>query len=101
MYLLKNQVVMSIYIQSASQISFQQPLCEKWLDEPILPIQSFNQPMEPDYKQFIAPAESRRMGKLLKRAVALSLRDSFVIVSKTITHKYLVLVLQGSFFISP
>ncbi|MCQ2279839.1 MAG: beta-ketoacyl synthase chain length factor [Bacteroidales bacterium] len=64
---------MSIYIQSASQISFQQPLCEKWLDEPILPIQSFNQPMEPDYKQFIAPAESRRMGKLLKRAVATAL----------------------------
>lgn len=64
---------MSIYILSASQISFQEPLCEKWLQEPILPVEAFNQPKEPDYKQFIAPAESRRMGKLLKRAVATSL----------------------------
>lgn len=64
---------MSIYIQSASQISFQQPLCEEWMCQPILPEQAFNEPKDPDYKQFIAPAESRRMGKLLKRAVAASL----------------------------
>lgn len=64
---------MSIYIQSASQISFQQPLSEDWMREPILPEQAFNEPIEPDYKRFVAPAESRRMGKLLKRAVATSL----------------------------
>lgn len=64
---------MNIYIQSGSQISFQQPLSEDWMRQPILPTQAFNEPIEPDYKRFFAPAESRRMGKLLKRAVATSL----------------------------
>ena len=64
---------MNIYIQAASQISFQQPLCEEWMTQPISPKQAFNEPLEADYKQFITPAESRRMGKLLKRAVAVSL----------------------------
>lgn len=64
---------MSIYIQSASQISTQQPLCEEWMQQPILPVQAFNPAQEPDYKQFVSAVEARRMGKLLKRAVAVSL----------------------------
>lgn len=64
---------MSIYIQSASQISMQEPLSEQWMKSPILPAVAFNSPLEPDFKRFILPAESRRMGRLLKRAVAVSL----------------------------
>ena len=43
------------------------------MDAPILPSAVFNEPIDPDYKQFISPAEARRMGHLLKRAVAASL----------------------------
>lgn len=73
MYFLKNQLMMDIFIRSASQISFQQPLDMQWLTEPIFPSVAFNPPLEPDYKQFVSPVESRRMGHLLKRAVAVSL----------------------------
>ena len=51
----------------------QHPLTEEWMDAPILPSAVFNEPIDPDYKQFISPAEARRMGHLLKRAVAASL----------------------------
>lgn len=64
---------MNIYIRAASQISIQQPLSEQWMDTPTLPSAVFNEPVDPDYKQWIAPAEARRMGRLLKRAVAVSL----------------------------
>ncbi|MBP5710384.1 MAG: beta-ketoacyl synthase chain length factor [Bacteroidales bacterium] len=63
---------MSVYIQSASHISIQEPLSEKWFTEPQIPEENFNLSIEPDYKQFIAPIEARRMGKLLKRAVTTS-----------------------------
>lgn len=64
---------MDTYIRAASQISMQHPLTEEWMDAPILPSAVFNEPIDPDYKQFISPAEARRMGHLLKRAVAASL----------------------------
>ena len=44
---------MSIYIQSASQISMQEPLSEQWMKSPILPAVAFNSPLEPDFKRFI------------------------------------------------
>jgi len=64
---------MDTYIRAASQISIQQPLSEQWMDTPILPSSVFNEPIDPDFKAFISPAEARRMGRLLKRAVAVSL----------------------------
>ncbi|MBR0077657.1 MAG: beta-ketoacyl synthase chain length factor [Bacteroidales bacterium] len=63
---------MSIYIQSASHISFQQPLTEEWMEEPVIPDSTFMQSQEPDYKPFISPMEARRMGTLVKRALATS-----------------------------
>ena len=51
----------------------QQQLSEQWMDTPILPSAVFNEPIDPDFKAFISPAEARRMGHLLKRAVAASL----------------------------
>jgi len=64
---------MEIFIQSAAQISIQNPLCEDWFETPIIPTLPYNRSIEPDYKQFISPIASRRMGKLIKRAIATSL----------------------------
>ena len=64
---------MDTYIRAASQISIQQPLSEQWMDTPVLPSTVFNEPIDPDFKAFISPAEARRMGHLLKRAVVASL----------------------------
>ena len=61
---------MPVYIQSAAQISVQNPLCDDWLIDPIalhLPLQ---RAIEADYKRFLDPIASRRMGRLLKRAIA-------------------------------
>lgn len=63
---------MSVYIQSASHISIQKPLSEEWMDAPIIPDSSFVKSEEPDYKPFISPMEARRMGTLVKRALATS-----------------------------
>ncbi len=64
---------MDIFIQSAAQISIQNPLCEDWFENPIFYNQSYNRSLEPDYKPFINPIAARRMGKLIKRAIATSL----------------------------
>ena len=64
---------MDTFIRAASQISIQQPLSEQWMDTPVLPSAVFNEPVDPDFKAFISPAEARRMGHLLKRAVVASL----------------------------
>lgn len=64
---------MEIFIQSASQISIQNPLCDDWFENPILYTTAYNRSIEPDFKQFISPIASRRMGKLIKRAMATSL----------------------------
>lgn len=64
---------MSIYIQSVSHISIQKPLSEEWMESPVIPDSSFMKSQEPDYKLFISPMEARRMGTLVKRALATSL----------------------------
>ena len=58
-----------IFIQKAAQISIQQPLDDQWFEQPIIPNQSFNDVIDPDYKSYFASLVARRMGKLLKRAV--------------------------------
>ncbi len=59
-----------VYILSAAQISAQEPLCESWKDNPIPLNEPLTRSREADYKQFIPPLEARRMGKILKRAIA-------------------------------
>lgn len=65
---------MKIYIQAANQISLQQPLCEDWIENPIIHDEAFCRSIDPDFKEFVSPVEGRRMGKLLKRALATSLK---------------------------
>ena len=61
-----------LYVLSAKQISVQQPLCEDWMTQPIEYQQLFNRSIDPSFKDYISPIEARRMGKILKRAIATS-----------------------------
>ncbi len=63
----------SVYLTAATQISIQKGLSEAWLDTPIIYSEPYVRSMDIDFKQWISPSESRRMGKLLKRALASSL----------------------------
>jgi len=58
-----------MYIQSAAQISSQQPLSEAWFDTPILHDTVYVRAIEPNYKDYLEPNMARRMGKILKRAI--------------------------------
>jgi len=65
---------MRLYVKAANQISMQQPLCEEWLEKPIIVEEEYCRSIDPDFKQYIAPAEARRLGKVLKRAICVSLK---------------------------
>lgn len=65
---------MKIYIQAAAHISNQEPYSDKWFDTPIVYNQRYIRSIEPDYTEFIAPTQARRMGKILKRALATALK---------------------------
>ena len=59
-----------IYIQSIKQISIQEPLSSKWFEEPVIYHENqFIDAVDPDFKQYFSPIASRRLDKLLKRAV--------------------------------
>ena len=63
---------MSIYINSIKQISAQRPLVDDWFEQPVFYSDPYVRAIEPDYKQFFTPNESRRLGKILKRALLVS-----------------------------
>ncbi len=60
------------YILSAKQISLQQPLTEAWMQEPIAYDVPFARSIDPSFKEYVSPIEARRMGKIMKRALATS-----------------------------
>lgn len=62
-----------IYIRSAAQISIQKPLCEGWMTDPAPCSGPYLRSQDPDFKQFLNPMQARRMGLILKRAIAVSL----------------------------
>lgn len=62
-----------IYIRSAAKISVQKPLCEDWMTDPIPHSGEYLRSQDPDFKQFLNPMQARRMGLILKRAIAVSL----------------------------
>lgn len=63
-----------IYIQDAAQISVQKPLSEEWMTAPVHYDEPYVRSQDPDFREFFSPLEARRMGKLLKRALAVSMR---------------------------
>ena len=60
------------YVLSAKQISIQQPLSEEWMDQPMVYDVSFIRSLDPSFKEYVSPIEARRMGKIMKRALATS-----------------------------
>ena len=62
----------AIYVASAKQISIQQPLSEEWLTNPVEYDVPFARSIDPSFKDYVSPIEARRMGKILKRALATS-----------------------------
>lgn len=61
-----------VYIRSAEHISAQEPFSDKWMDDAVAHDQPYVRSADPDFKPFVPPTEARRMGKLLKRALAVS-----------------------------
>jgi 3-oxoacyl-[acyl-carrier-protein] synthase II len=61
-----------IFIQSAEQISIQKPLCDEWMDTPEIYSGQYARSIDPNFKQYLSPTESRRLGKILKRALVTS-----------------------------
>ena len=61
-----------IFILSAKQISMQQPLSEAWMQEPVAYDIPFTRSIDPGFKEYVSPIEARRMGRILKRALATS-----------------------------
>lgn len=57
---------MSVYIDKAAQISIQQPLSNEWFTNPLSPAGRLCKFVRPDFKQYLSPAVSRRMGTALK-----------------------------------
>ena len=58
-----------IYIKSATQISMQQPLSEEWLTAPLVQTETYVRSQDPNFREWLNPLESRRMGKIMKRAI--------------------------------
>ena len=62
----------TVYVLSAKQISIQQPLSEEWMQDPVHYDVPFVRSADPSFKDYVSPIEARRMGKILKRALATS-----------------------------
>ena len=58
------------FIESVAHISVQRPFTDDWFSNPAYPKEAFNESMEPDYGKYFSPMAARRMGRLLKRALA-------------------------------
>lgn len=58
-----------VFIKAATQISMQQPLSEAWMTAPVEHTESYVRSLDPNFRDWLNPLESRRMGKILKRAL--------------------------------
>lgn len=65
---------MATYIYSASQISTQEPFDGTFFNNPVKCGQKYCRCVEADYRQFVSPISARRMGPLLKRAIATTVK---------------------------
>ena len=63
---------MSIYIQSATQISAQNPLTDEWFESPLYHNEKRVLSIDPKFADYLTPIMSRRMCSLLKRAIVTS-----------------------------
>ena len=63
-----------IYIKAATQISMQQPLSEEWMITPVVQEVPYCRSVDPNFRDWLNPLESRRMGKILKRALVTAMK---------------------------
>ena len=63
-----------VYIRTATQISIQQPLSEDWMTEPVMYNKPYVRSIDPSFREWLNPLESRRMGKILKRALVTAMK---------------------------
>lgn len=63
-----------IYIKSATQISVQEPLVEAWMTNPLFPDAPYTRCIDPNFRDWLPPLESRRMGKIMRRAVVTAMK---------------------------
>ena len=61
---------MSVYIQGIGNISIQNTFNHTGFPEPVWYNEPYVRCIDPDFKPFISPNESRRMSKVIKRAIA-------------------------------
>lgn len=68
-----------VYIKTATQISMQQPLSEEWITAPVEHTEPYVRSLDPNFRDWLNPLESRRMGKIMRRALVTAqkvMRDS-------------------------
>lgn len=63
-----------IYVNAATQISLQQPLSDAWMTTPVWCNEPYSRCIDPNFREWLNPLESRRLGKILKRALVTSLK---------------------------
>lgn len=61
-----------IYIKGLAQISIQRPLCDDWMQNGVAHNEAYVRADDPNFRDFLAPLEARRMGRLLKRAAVVA-----------------------------
>jgi len=64
----------NVYVKGATQISVQQPLSEEWLTAPLRNEEPYTRSVDPNFREWLNPLESRRLGKILKRALVTSMK---------------------------
>lgn len=63
-----------VYIKAATQISLQAPLSEEWITHPVFPVEPFMRSQDPNFRDWLPPLESRRMGKIMRRALVTAMK---------------------------
>ena len=63
-----------VFIQSATQISMQEPLSERWMTAPLFHDEALVKAVNPVFRDYIPANEARRMGPIMKRAIVTALK---------------------------
>lgn len=63
-----------IYIKSATHISLQEPLSEGWMTNPQISSEPYLRSQDPNFRDWLPPLESRRMGKIMRRALVTAMK---------------------------
>lgn len=71
---MNNMEQRKVYINAATQISSQEPLAETWMSNPVFQDLPYTRSLDPNFRDWLPPLESRRMGKIMRRAIVTSMK---------------------------